>query len=883
MGSSSKSSGAQQDNYYGTLAGAVCKGPVDALVAIVLGGKYWYKPTTPLVRGAETFVDLPDTRPGARSGFLRLYWGTETQVADPVLQALLGADEVPPYRGVCYFVLVDFLFGTGMGSAPNLEFIVRRKPLQSVVSGAAAALDSDAQANPVALAAEVATAWYGLDLPAAGLDGAGWQALADEVQATAESRALVNCSPLWTQQAAARSLFIDLGATGDLWFRAGAEGAVEVGRWREAGPAGAITTLDANALEADLSPAAEGVDELPTSVAVDFADRAYAYADSSEKVDELALLRQQGRPSTRKLRRMQVTRREQARAQAAAELRRAGRVVLRGSARVRRARAVHPGGADIRPGDWFALDVDPEPGGEGVALLCRCTGRSSGPTGPVTLEWESDPGAVPEPYQPEYGVDSPALEVIAPLDVALVLALPGDDDAEEPSVSVLAVRGDETWERVEVFYSDQPDGDYVSLGDQVGFACPATLVDPVSELSEVIRLALVEEFDGLNGPVDGTLDADLLREAVGSGTELAARNDELLLVLVKLAGAGGIAAASDRDWVEVCSVIDVTPVSAGVYDVSVIRARQGTRRLEFDPTAEPVSFPADSYQAWCLPRSRLARLRHRDFTGHLAQGTAMTFRLAAASAVASYNPEDAEAAGLQPGPDWRPQYDYAFPAGYRRTPALTVTAPFDGAQVPTSGLLAVDIAWADGQGDLVEASLVSSVEATGTNYVEHLRKLMPATGSFAFSGNITLPAVEGLHRLVVQGRDLGGRVTQRELSVFRFTSSTPVPPPICEFIQRGYMIGGFEPPLVNGSNDAYYIARPGGIDYGAVPHTLHERQRRSNGTWTAWATWAANWPFTDMPEGANYMLPKGVTREFRLQRDGDSAVSSSIPLTGIGY
>jgi hypothetical protein len=882
--SSGKGGGAKQDNYYGTLAGAVCIGPVKKLVAIILGGKYWYKPASPLVRGVAAYVDIPDTRGGARNGKLRFYWGTEAQVADPTLVALQGANNVPPYRGVCYFVLTDFLFGTGAGTAPNLEFIVQREPQQDIVTGSPAALDSDSQANPIAAAAEVARAWYGLDMPAADIDAPSFQALADEINGSAERRMLINCSPLWTSAAAARSLLLDLGAPGDLWFRLGSTNLIETGRWTETGPVGAITTLDANAFVGEPEVGAAGVDELTTSVSVDFADRAYAYADSSEKVDELALLRQQGKPTGKKLKRDQVTRREQARAQAAAELRRASRVILRGSRKVRRARAVNPDGSPIRPGDWFMMDMDPEPGGAGVTLLCRCIGRVSGPTGPVTLEWETDPGAVPEAYQPDFDVDEPATDVIAPLDVVRVLSLPNEGNAEAPTISVLAVRGDETWERVEALFSDEAAGDYVSIGYQVGFACPATLVSAIGQDDTTIRIALVTTFAGLNGDVDGTLDADLLREAVGSGTDLAARNDELLLVLVRKDGAGAVEPNGTFDWVEACSVIDVTPVSAGVYDVQVIRGRINTRGLAFDTVDGTIAFPAswDDYEVWCIPRSRLARLSHADFATMLLTGEAGYFRLAAASAVASYDPSDAEAAGLQPDADWRPQRSYAFPAGVQKAPQITITAPLNGAQIPTSGLVAVNISIEDSQADLVEVAVFSEEEDTGGSYTEYVRKLIPASGLFTFATTITVPAVEGNHRLLVQARDLTSRVVQKEVTVFRFTTATPVPPLIGALFPPGppfyYYLSGFTAPTPNGYVVRYQVEKPAGIDYVAVPHTLQIRSRRSDGTWTSFVTFAPNWFSPGM--GWNYVLPKGARRQLRLRRDGDGVVSSLITLTG---
>lgn len=877
MGSSGKSGNAsKQDNYYATLAGAICVGPVDALVAVVLGGKYFYKPTSPLLRSSANafgYTDIVDTRAGARGGILRFYWGTETQTTSAVLTAL--APDTPPYAGVCYFVLVDFLFGTAVGSAPNLEFIVRRSPQQSVVTGAAAELDAVQQANPVASAAEVLTAWHGLNLPSASLDGAGWQSLAAAIQADATVRALADCSALWTSQAAARSLLLDLGAPGDLWFRLGSTGLVEVGRWTETGPAGAVTTLDANALVAELDLAAAAVDELATGISVDFSDRDYAYAESAEKVDDLALLRQQGRPTVRKLSRKQVTIRSAARAQGAAELRRAGRVILKGSVKVRRARAVNPSGTPIRPGDWFKLDVDPEPGGAGVALLCRCTGRLVGPTGPVTLEWESDPGAVPEGYLPGYAIADPEPEAIGPLDEFQLITLPFDGEGG-PWISLLAVRPEPTWERVEVFYSgvDWDGGtDFTSIGSQFGFACPATLVDPLAFDDGVVRLALISTLGGGIGPTfDPTIDANLLREATGTGVDLTGRNDELLLVLVAIdPGSGTIRANGDLEWVEVCSVVDVAPVSAGVYDVTILRARLGTKALDFGTFGGTVSFPAawNRHQAYVLPRSRLSELTHADFADLLLKQTPGLFHFAPSSASAVYDPVTAEAAGLQGADVWSDVY-YSFPAGLARAPQITLTSPANGASVPTSGSMSLDLSVADNQDDLVEVRAFSVVEATGAT-TEHLRRALPLQGAFSYAASVTLPAVEGNHRVVVQAADQGGRVVQQEALVFRFTTATPVPLVVATWLGKAYYVKSTLAGITAGDKIQFEITRPAGIDYGAVPHTIQRRKRAGDGTWGTPVTFTPN---AALVSPVNFILGVGEAWGFRLKRDGDGEVSA---------
>jgi|GEM_PF-5699483 hypothetical protein len=233
---------------------------------------------------------------------------------------------------------------------------------------------------------------------------------------------------------------------------------------------------------------------------------------------------------------------------------------------------------------------------------------------------------------------------------------------------------------------------------------------------------------------------------------------------------------------------------------------------------------------------------------------------------------------------WRPQRSYTFPIGVQKAPQISIVAPINGAQVPTSGALALQVSFEDQQGDIAEVAVFSVSEDTGANYTEYLRKLIPATGSYTFTattgvgGVPIVPAVEGNHRLVVQARDLTGRVVQRELTVFRYTSSTPVPPPIGALADGPYYVWFAN---FNGSSGyvvRYLVEKPAGIDYVAVPHTIQVRSRRSDGSWTSWSAWASNW--SGNPGEFNYMVPKGARRQIRLRRDGDGVTSTAITLEG---
>jgi hypothetical protein len=172
MGSAKDVNGGKSYNYFGTIAGAVCAGPVDALIAVIVdgkelwpGGKIWYAGAT-ITAGQIwkfnhiSFVALSDhtastaNQPGNATywteytfprgsnpydditisgrGVMRLYWGTQGQTVDPKLQSTGNnySEEHPDYKGVCYIEPIDFLFGQETSTAPNIEIVVRRAPVQ---------------------------------------------------------------------------------------------------------------------------------------------------------------------------------------------------------------------------------------------------------------------------------------------------------------------------------------------------------------------------------------------------------------------------------------------------------------------------------------------------------------------------------------------------------------------------------------------------------------------------------------------------------------------------------------------------------------------------------------------------------------------------------
>lgn len=108
-----------------TFAVAFCEGPVSGISRIWVNSEIFadfrdpageYYPTgsvTYAVTNFETSIEL-------EAIYFTIYTGTETQVYDPDIAAILGAAETPAYRGICYVVFKDFPIGEFSG-LPKIE------------------------------------------------------------------------------------------------------------------------------------------------------------------------------------------------------------------------------------------------------------------------------------------------------------------------------------------------------------------------------------------------------------------------------------------------------------------------------------------------------------------------------------------------------------------------------------------------------------------------------------------------------------------------------------------------------------------------------------------------------------------------------------------
>lgn len=90
-------------SYSATFALALCEGVVDGISRIWVGHKLIFDKSSTASASALAQSDLLIS-----SGRLVFYSGSDTQNADPRMQATLGVESTPAYRGICYLVFNDF-------------------------------------------------------------------------------------------------------------------------------------------------------------------------------------------------------------------------------------------------------------------------------------------------------------------------------------------------------------------------------------------------------------------------------------------------------------------------------------------------------------------------------------------------------------------------------------------------------------------------------------------------------------------------------------------------------------------------------------------------------------------------------------------------------
>ena len=336
------------------------------------------------------FVVAPSGLP--RYGQAYFYWGTDDQVLDTVGEQTLAQLGHPPYRNQAVLVVKQFLLGQYTPTAPNLEVIVTRTPQQTLIIGAAAELDPDNQANPLACLAEWwANPIWGLGKTTPALDETTWRDTASDLLAAAASYYL---SPIVDKADSGRTFLANMLDYYDGWLRFNGSGDIEAGHFlHNAAPPAftAATTIDYTDCIEEIEWDADGWNASFGETVCKFQDLARAYKDAARMYMSLLNLQVTGEPRRATLDRPWITREDQAAAIAAEWGKINAQPALSGSLTVRAEKT-----AAIDAGDLFLLTHTALE----FSVVCRCTQKilAEPPAGRATLKFSNERGIAPVPY-----------------------------------------------------------------------------------------------------------------------------------------------------------------------------------------------------------------------------------------------------------------------------------------------------------------------------------------------------------------------------------------------------------------------------------------------------------------------------------------------------
>ena len=821
MGGGGKSGGAGQTyNYYGTIAGALCVGPVDELVAIIANGqevwpkgKAWHVGLACVVgtlyvfdaqswtctanhtatnanapgsglnvwkeysfaRGTNAYDDFSLTQSdGTHLGTLRFYWGTNAQTADYYLLAanndggvkgnLGNGDTHPDYQGICYIVLIDFLFGQEVQSGPNIEIVLRRKPNQALLTGSAATV-VDGQCNIAAALVEILTDKNLLGLPTTMIDTTSFQAVGDLLEG---SEQLYGASILIDSSEQLRSVLDALMAMFDGYIRFNpATKLIELGIYQHGAIPGSYATLTADQLTKPPKFTTTSWQGTVSRAVVRYNSRQLNYQQTSEQVDDPRAFFVLGVVRDQALDRPHIARQAQARIHGRETLRVVGHAVTKGTLEVRR-----EFGRSIRAGDYVFVDVDLEPGGATIYKFFRVTQRKLPPVGPVLLELLADNTLAAVPWNNTAPVVVQVSNTVPAIANFRVLEVPSALSGSVGAVTVLAQRPNNLIIGNYVYVDTDPAGTFLLLGDSPNFAAQATLNADVALADGTLHLM-----------VDNTqVDAGYFTNQYTANDAI---NDTLLAVLVSVS-AGQVAEAGGYAVMEICSVSVQTllPSVGGVggdsiigvggdtltgvgdsptvnrYDLTVLRGRKGT---------VPTAFAAATTEVWLIPAALLSF-----FTANLFDTVRANRFLGTSPATLQFRFAPYTFSDQMPLSD-AANHAYQFPLKSASVPSLTLTAPATTSLTYSSGTFPIKIK-AAGKWETLDNSLVKIEVKARLASEDNDRKVLTqnfaACSSKSFTTMVQLDQ-PGSWMIKLIATDATGVTAERDIPV-SVTSASPV-------------------------------------------------------------------------------------------------------------
>ncbi len=563
MGGGGKSGAQQSQNYFASIAGIICQGQLDFIwglclqdylvwpsATVVNANDPWpssvwpansiiawngivyetpsstsvQPPGAPWVRFRVNSTDAGVTNPYKITvpnfGDTYLYWGTATQNLDSVNEAFLTQYGHPPYRNRAVLACKDFLFGQSSDASqpppcPSMIVLGGRNPVQSLITGASAALDGDWQANPWCVLAELLThPIIGLGRVSSEFHAASWQAEADRCQAIAS---LTYISPIYDTMQKVRSVISDILQYVDSFIYRGTDGLIHAGHWPhgEAPPAwSSANTIDRNVLVKEIADESDGWEGTSNVTQFDFDDINAAFKSNTVLGPNTFNRQIMQELLTRNVSRPFVVRINQATAWATEDAKIAGDQTMKGTLTVRAERA-----AAIVAGSHFLLTDDDL----GLSFPMRCNAKTvkAPPVGLAEIEFELERAYSDQPYsatppvQPVGSKPAPARIVNFRL-VEIPDSLAADGN--QFSLACLAARSNQVTNSFDVWWRSADGAAFESLATLNSFAISATM----------------------NGSSNG---ADVVNEAVTSasvqGTPNNLANQDLWNLTLQYSSDGG--------------------------------------------------------------------------------------------------------------------------------------------------------------------------------------------------------------------------------------------------------------------------------------------------------------------------------------------------------
>ena len=323
------------------------------------------------------------------------------------------------------------------------------------------------------------------------------------------------------------------------------------------------------------------------------------------------------------------------------------------------------------------------------------------------------------------------------------LEVPTALSGQRGAIIALAERPSNLVVGAQLYFDTDPAGTFSSLlGTVRNFAAKGALASDAAAGDTTLHLS-----------VDTTqVDADYFTQQYSVNQ---AANDTMLAFLVAVDGTQ-VAESAGFQVMEICSVSAQTLVSAGHYDLTVLRGRKNTI---------PAAFTTAATEVWLIPAGLLSFFNHN------------LFNQIRANRVAGTTPNEAQFRfcpyffNAQLPLSSATSEAFRFPLKSVSAPALTLTAPGAFSLTYTVGVggfaaypLVIPIAgtWSDPDGNLVEMKVL--LTPTGSADRPIFDYTFNPTGSKDFSSSVSIEKA-GTYTIKFIARDSTNLVTEQDVMV----------------------------------------------------------------------------------------------------------------------